>query len=1141
MMSNFFNNPENALKRANEFLELGKEDESMDCLCDILKFKKNRILKNVHEAVIYKLLDICVDRKMSSIAKDGLYSYRILCFGINIKSWEDAVRRLISLAEQKIEINTEDLFKYDAGTVCSLDETVTPEYLLKLVNDRNNDKDDKWIALFPWIKFNFECYRFCLDLLKNNQAESFYHYVARKSLHFCQKYHLKTEFHKLCHVLRVHLGYLYKQTSQILSNVNNTETLMLYLETETIELEIALDLELWQEVYKAIENLHFLIEIVKRHGSSKIIANYYKQLCHVFLKTGDLLYHAAALFRYFCLTRELKKSLGPAEVTALSSTLVLSVLAIPLSPNDLTIDQLAEKDFPLTEKKHRLLSEFLNFSNKLTRKTLLKDIKHCGVVQTAQVEVQGLFHLLENELDPLNMGNRILCLTKAFSETSVSNQKTLNLYLNSILDLSVTILLSQLSKIYESMTWEKFKSLVPLSDEFHVEWLVVETGRRYNIPVRLDHLNACLRFDTSYIFHNSSTEGGIEVRQLPVDKSMNYLSQVYTSLKQIGRQLDPEYFKGEEIAVRNKITEQYLQEFGEDRIDILQRKKIIERHKEMVEKIRLKKEEDERNLIAAKQLEFEIAEKQRLLKEAEQRAQQKLILQQEEIRKKILYEKIEILKKSELGEMIGKLEINELEDLDPEVILSKHFEQVIREKKGLTLRLQKQERTTNHMERAKRIEEVPLLEHKYEEEKDVSKSTWEKDEKRRIETALEERAHNVRKKERLLVMKDHLNEFVGKIRERNKLEYLEKCNDFQITLEQEREKRLKERAVKRKEQRRLQWIEEQEAAKRFRTKREIAEERKELKINKFKKETSSYSEVKCNSPNDYLIRDNHNKSSGSFMVYNKNLSKNPQGYISSKYQHMNQTRETSVNKRYEDQNEVNDGRKFERQISPKPFTRSIGSYSRSQTDKADCDYYAPDRSYKEFQMNSISMYREKNNRSPDAKEQVQKENAANYYQRKSQQKYILSRPEESSFLDSKTSNKYIPPRNKFSEPGLDDDKPKNTILDNYKYPKMLEPNYRSNKETFTTFKAVPDSDATTHLGALYKQEKSRSFDRDTLNPQDSREKFGTDFVRRNEAKSNRYSLQDEKDPTHTTKISKFEVRHSCTPWAKAKLHRGKEQ
>ena len=60
------------------------------------------------------------------------------------------------------------------------------------------DRSDRAI-LTPWVKFLWESYRQCLDLLRNNnRVEKLYHDIAKQAFEFCSKYSRKTEFRKLC-------------------------------------------------------------------------------------------------------------------------------------------------------------------------------------------------------------------------------------------------------------------------------------------------------------------------------------------------------------------------------------------------------------------------------------------------------------------------------------------------------------------------------------------------------------------------------------------------------------------------------------------------------------------------------------------------------------------------------------------------------------------------------------------------------------------------------------------------------------------------------------------------------------------------------------------------------------------------------
>ena len=64
---------------------------------------------------------------------------------------------------------------------------------------------------------------------------------------FCLKYQRKTEFRKLCDKLRNHLDLVLKQSASPLTiNLNNADTQQMNLDTRLVQLDAAIQMELWQ-------------------------------------------------------------------------------------------------------------------------------------------------------------------------------------------------------------------------------------------------------------------------------------------------------------------------------------------------------------------------------------------------------------------------------------------------------------------------------------------------------------------------------------------------------------------------------------------------------------------------------------------------------------------------------------------------------------------------------------------------------------------------------------------------------------------------------------------------------------------------------------------------------------------------------
>lgn len=63
----------------SEFLEVGKKQPALDVLYDVIKSKKHRTWQKIHEPIMLKYLELCVDLRKSHLAKEGLYQYKNIC------------------------------------------------------------------------------------------------------------------------------------------------------------------------------------------------------------------------------------------------------------------------------------------------------------------------------------------------------------------------------------------------------------------------------------------------------------------------------------------------------------------------------------------------------------------------------------------------------------------------------------------------------------------------------------------------------------------------------------------------------------------------------------------------------------------------------------------------------------------------------------------------------------------------------------------------------------------------------------------------------------------------------------------------------------------------------------------------------
>ena len=66
-----------------EFIDVGKHARALDALYDVIKSKKHRTWQKIHEPIMEKYLELCVELKRSHTAKEGLYQYKNICQQVN--------------------------------------------------------------------------------------------------------------------------------------------------------------------------------------------------------------------------------------------------------------------------------------------------------------------------------------------------------------------------------------------------------------------------------------------------------------------------------------------------------------------------------------------------------------------------------------------------------------------------------------------------------------------------------------------------------------------------------------------------------------------------------------------------------------------------------------------------------------------------------------------------------------------------------------------------------------------------------------------------------------------------------------------------------------------------------------------------
>ncbi|CAD7083732.1 unnamed protein product [Hermetia illucens] len=845
-MSRYIQRPENALKRANEFIDVGKPARALDTLQDVFRNKKwtYTFSESVIEPIMFKYLYLCVELKKSHIAKEGLFQYRNMFQLVNVGSLENVIRGYLRMAEERAEA-AQQQSSQAVLDVDDLDNIATPESILMsaVCGEDAQDRSDRTILL-PWVKFLWESYCQCLELLRvNTHCETLYHDIARMAFQFCLKYGRKSEFRRLCDKLRKHLEDICKGTTTTTGvSITKLETQQLNLDTRLHQLDSAIQMELWQEAYKAIEDIHGLMSLSKKTPVAKTMANYYQKLAMVFWKAGNQLFHAAALLKLFQLTREMKKNITQEEMQRMASHVLIATLSIPLPSAHPEFDRFIETDKSPLEKAQKL-AVLLGLNQPPTRVSLLKDVVRLNVVNLAAEQFTNLYTWLEVDFDPLNLCKRVQTVIDFIS---ADENSLLNQYTQSLQDVTLMRLIRQVSQVYQSIEFTRLLELAQFTDAFYLERILVDCVRHNDMQITIDHKRRCIHFGTDLTeSQREDHPDGPQLQSMPSEQVRSQLVNMAVVLHRAIAAIYPNRKKEEREKARLQMVENYHEIKDKEHHRILQRQKIIEDRKEFIEKLNIAREEEELRRQEELSRQHKLAEQKRIEQEIEERERKRRTNEIQAIKEKSLKEKMQQMSQTAHGKkMLSKLDEEGLKKLDAEQIAARETEELLKERKELQMKLKSQEKKIDYFERAKRMEEIPLIEKFLADKRVQDMEFWERQEATRIENAIAERKNAVAQQERLKRMHPDRDAFMEKLRAERQSLYVEKLKEFNAFLEEERKARLAKRIIERREARRQAWIKEKEEEKRRREEeiRKAQEEKERQEAERRRKEREAEEE-----------------------------------------------------------------------------------------------------------------------------------------------------------------------------------------------------------------------------------------------------------------------------------------------------------
>jgi translation initiation factor 3 subunit A len=649
--------------------------------------------------------------------------------------------------------------------VNDLEVSETPESIMlsTVSGDQSKDRMDRAVVT-PWLKFLWQSYRNVLDATKYiARLEPAYHSATLKTFQFCVTYNRKTEFRRICDILRSHcLNAKYTQ-QRFDVNLNSPDTIQRNLESRFVQLDIAIEFELWHEAFKSVEDIHNLLMASKEPPKPVMMANYYEKLIKLCMVSGDHLFHSAAWNHYSFFERFSNKNLPEKHQSHIASMVLLSALAIPIITTTNTRPGYVQMDEHHISKWDNL-SRLMGLSAHPTRTGLLKEALNKGILSCVLPEIRDMYNILEVQFHPLS-----ICKKAGPIMIKLSKYPDLSKYLRPLQEVILTRLLQQLSQVYTTVKLDFFLNLASFPASFTFDALAIEKFimngcSRGELNIRIDHASNSFTFQTSlFVSPKNTVTEGIQSQSSPVDLMCTQLSRLGISLHGVVQMVDP-CVKKSAIRAKEEAVCRALKGVEEEHRAAIIRTYEIERLKEDTED-KIERQEElavhEKIIEAEKKVE---AEKKRAEMEIKRREQEK----QKRIRNEIKRDQVKRLAEGlhdksafQLNdEEIEKSKVKELENL--KVIAMQ------KERKVFLKRLGQLNRRVDHAERAYRTEEILLLGKDYENQQKSDNAFYEASQKAYLNNTKLRFDKDIKLKKRLSRISDDQNIFKEKIEERRR-------------------------------------------------------------------------------------------------------------------------------------------------------------------------------------------------------------------------------------------------------------------------------------------------------------------------------------------------------------------------------------